>query len=508
MNLISLQFLVFCIALLVLYYLVPKRFQWWLLLLGSAVFFLLTGTPYTIIYLLISIVSAWLAGRYIQTQNNRRRKRAVFIAEIILNVGMLAALKYTNFLLSTTESLVNLFGANLSLGTVSWVSAIGISFYTLQVVGYLCDVYWGISQAQRNPFKFALFVSYFPQISSGPISRYHQLEELLFAGHGFDHKTVTFGLQRMLWGFFKKLVIAERLTAFVNSVYGAPHTYQGAYIWLGTVAFLIQLYADFSGNMDIVLGLSESLGIRLTENFRAPLFARNVQAFWQRWHITLGAWFKDYVMFPILRSRAWAKMGRRLKTRFGKNTARRIPAWLGMLVLWVGIGIWHGNGWQFIFQGLWFFCIIVLGQLCAPLFDTLRRKLCIREKSFIWHLFQSLRTCLLFAVGLVFFRAQSLNHAFGMLFSAVTVFNPGAIFSVQTLALLGGWENLRIVLPAIALLLFVDVLHARGNSLRAWAARQNIALRWVLYYALLFAVLLFGMYGGGYSPGEFIYGGF
>jgi len=505
MTLISVEFIVFFIAALIVYYIIPKSGQWILLLLASLAFFLLAGTPYTIVYLLASIISVYLACRIIEKQENRKKKKAAFIAAVILNIGMLAALKYTDFLLENVQGLINLFDTGISVGTTKWIASIGISFYTLQVIGYLCDVYWGISTPQRNPFKFALFISYFPGLTSGPISRYSQLSDQLYAKHSFDYETVAFGFQRILWGFAKKLIIAERLAPFVNTVYGDPGAHQGAYVWFGTIAFVLQLYADFSGNMDIISGVSECFGITLPANFKTPFFSRTVQEFWQRWHITLGTWFKDYVMFPILKSNAWTKTGKKLKAKFGKKAARMIPAFLGMLFLWVGIGLWHGGGWKYIVQGCWFWLVIVTGQLTAPLFGGIKGKM---KEGVFWHLFQSIRTGLIFAVGLVFFRADNLTSAFGMLKSALTVFNPEVLFSGSFMETLGGWANLRVISAGLLLLIFVGVYQYRGHSVREWVGRKNIVFRWILYYILIFSILFWGMYGSGYNPADFIYGGF
>lgn len=202
--------------------------------------------------------------------------------------------------------------------TVQAAAPLGISFYTLSLLGYLFDVYYEIGKPQKNFLKFALFGFYFPVIISGPILRYRDVEQELYAPHKFDYHKFTYGLQRMLWGFFKKLVIAERLAVVVNTIYGDTDTYRGFYIAIAAIGFAFQLYADFSGGMDIVIGLSEALGIPLAENFDRPFFSKSIQEFWRRWHITLGAWLKDYLFYPLLRSKAFTKLQTDCKRSSGK----------------------------------------------------------------------------------------------------------------------------------------------------------------------------------------------
>lgn len=484
---------------------------------------MMSAIPHTLVYLCVSIISIYLAARYIDNinqklskleQNNaiakslQIKRKVIFILTLTLNLGMLALLKYTNFFLQNVNTLVNAFGVDLPIGAVRWLAPLGISFYTLQVVGYLADVYWSVSNAQTNILKFALFTSYFPQMTTGPISRYSQLENQLYSVHKFDYKTVCHGAIRMAWGFFKKLVIADRIGILATAVYSTPQDYTGLYVWVGTLAYVLQLYADFSGCMDIVIGASECLGIKLPENFRTPFYSRSTQEFWQRWHITLGNWLKDYVMYPILRSQTMANWGKKLKDRFNKKIAQRLPTYTAMLVLWIAIGIWHGDGWRFIFQGLWFWLIIVLSQMMSPFFKKTINFLKIKTETFSWHLFQSIRTTLIFSVGILFFGAQSLKTAFYMIKNALTNFNSTIFFNGDLLALSGGEKNLQIVAFGVFILIIVEAFQARGNSIRNWLDNQNLVFRWIILYALIFSIIILGYYGPGYDPANFIYGRF
>lgn len=523
MNLLSLGFLVFFAGLLLAYYLVPRGMQWPLLLGASLVFYLLSAKPYTIVYLFISVAVAFRAGGYIDKAGQeirekekkgwdaaclRKKQKQAFIAAVSVNLALLAVLKYTNSLLGNLQSVFNLLGMNIQLGTVGWVASLGISFYTLQVVGYLADVYWGISRAQPNIFKLLLFTAYFPQIISGPISRYGQLEEQLYAQHRFDYCAVAFGAQRIMWGFFKKLVIAERIAPVVQAVYTPGAGQEGFLVTGATLLAAFQIYTDFSGNMDIVLGVSECFGIRLAENFNTPFFSRTLQEFWQRWHITLGSWLKDYVMFPLLKSRAFGRLGKWLKAHWGKKVAKLLPPMLAMLLLWLVNGVWHGAAWKYMAVVLWFWLAVAAGQVLAPVTGWLTRTLRINTESFSWHAFQSLRTLGAYAIGVLFFTAKGVGHALALLKSAVTVFNPQMLFTYEFQALFNTDNDMYIMLAGLVVLFFAEAYMQGGRSLRGWVAAQNLPFRWALYYVLLFVILIFGIYGPGYSAAEFIYAGF
>ena len=231
--------------------------------------------------------------RAIKKAAEKYRKR-IFVLALLCDLGILAALKYTNFLIGNVNAIT---GA--SLASVDWVLPLGISFYTFQTVSYVIDVYWEKIPAERNPLKVALFTSFFPLLIQGPISRFGDLSETLFSEHKADYKQISFGLQRILWGYFKKLVIADRLLIAVTAVCGDPAGYDGAYVLAGALLYAAELYADFTGGIDITIGIAQVLGIRVKENFVRPYFSRNIAEYWRRWHISMGTWFKDYIFYPL-----------------------------------------------------------------------------------------------------------------------------------------------------------------------------------------------------------------
>ena len=511
MALTSAKFLfLFCLS-LVIYYLIPGKFRWISLPVFSGALFLLSAKGYTVLYLIASILSTWLCAVGIadaREKDRPGRAKLLLGLGIGVNLGILAVLKYSNFFIENTNWVISVFGGSQQLPKLDLLAPLGISFYTMQVLGYLLDTYWGIVTPQRSLGKTALFVSYFPQLTSGPIARYNQVESQLYAAHRFDARRVEDGLGRILWGIFKKLVISARVGVLVDTIYGDTALYQGFYIWLAAGLFMLQLYTDFSGCMDIILGASECYGITLPENFKMPFFSRSIQEFWQRWHITLGAWLKDYILYPVLRTKTWRKMTKWIKAHWGKKAAKQIPAYLGMLCVWLLIGLWHGGNWKYVFgQGIWFWLLIVLSQVCEPLFGKLRRLLKIKTDSFGWHLFQSLRVYCLVCLGNMFFRLDSFPAAIGTLKLGFAQWNP-RIFVDGSLYQLGlDAAEFWIMVASLVVLLVVDILEEK-KSVRERLAQRSAVVRGLLMMLLIFVILVFGMYGIGFDAQSFIYESF
>ena len=330
MALVSYGFGFFCAVLLLLYYIVPGRFQWRILLAASVLFYGFSG-PFWILYPAASSVSVWYLARKIgsmtdqyrnwvqKEQPDRTQKKAYnqrlkarqkrfLILGLLLNFGILAVLKYTNFLLSNVEGILHLAGISGEMEYADWVLPLGISYYTFQSMGYLIDVYQRKYDPEKSLLRTALFVFYFPQLTVGPISRFDRLKEELYSPHRFSMDRLAAGGQRVLWGYFKKLVVADRIGPAASMITGSPEIYGGVYALLGIVGHVIQLYADFSGGIDIILGISEMFGIHLPENFDRPFSSRSLAEFWRRWHMTLMQWFREYIFFPVSTSQAARKL--------------------------------------------------------------------------------------------------------------------------------------------------------------------------------------------------------
>lgn len=512
MSVSSFEFLFLFGISLLLYYIFPIKYRWILLLPYTVSFFYLSSTPWTLIYLLSNVIITYLTTNLIykwKSRDNRTYASITLAVGLMGDVGILAVLKYSNFIINNVNSLLRIMGREYAFDPVEFVSPIGISFYTLISVGYLMDCYWEIVEPERNIFKTALFISYYPQLTSGPITRYSEMKEQLFEEKRFSYKNVSFGCQRILWGLFKKIVISSRAALIVDGIYADPDTYMGLYIWIASFLFMLQLYTDFSGCMDIIMGVSECYGIRLPENFRTPFFSMSVQEYWQRWHITLGSWLKDYILYPILRTKSANKFSKWFKPRFGKKAAGQITSYLGMLCVWLLIGLWHGGMWKYIVgMGLWFWLCIVLNQILQPMYKRLIAVLKIDEKLFSWHLLLSIKVFIFAAIGNMFFRLDSLDDTLRAIRSGFAQFNPWVFFDGSILGFGVTHIDINIMICGVVMLFIVGILQEKYESAREWMSKQIFVFRWFIWLTLFAVILIYGAYGPGYSASEFIYRGF
>lgn len=505
----SFYFLCFYACILLIYYLIPAKMQWVFLLFASVCYYLLTGNGILILYPVAASAIAYGAIRVMAgTEDGKKRKRALAVSVFLL-IGALVILKYINFGVHTVNGIASLCGASGEVWKgFSLLVPLGISFYTFSVLGYIVDVYHQIAVPQTNFFKLSLYGMYFPSILSGPILRYREDGEQFFRPHPFDYRQVTFGLQRMVWGFFKILVISERMNLAVNTVYDNYTQYPGVYIWIATVCFAFQLYTNFSGSMDIVLGMSQTFGISLPENFETPFFARSISEYWRRWHITLGVWMKEYVFYPLLRTNAFQELGKKLRGKFGKKKGKQITTFLAMFLLWFTVGVWHGGDWKFVIgSGLLHWFYIVSGEALEPFFKKIMERLSIDPKSKWVDMFRILRTFFLVNIGFVFFRASSAPDAFRILQAGVSVWNPGALFDGSLFTL--GLDVIEAVIAVVSIIILLAVsLLQQTGPVREKIEKKKLPLRFLIWYALLFYTILLGYYGPGYSAAEFIYQGF
>lgn len=520
MQLTSVGFVLFAAVLLLAYYLVPKKAQWILLLTASYVFYLWAGIEY-LVFILFTTVTTWLAttymGRCYEKQEHylsrnsdlsREEKKACKAATkkrcktpmllcVVLNFAVLAFCKFL-----ITEP----FSSAAKDGTFSFLTLgipLGISFYMFQSVGYVVDVYRGSVKAEKNPFKLALFVSYFPQLIQGPISKFSQLAPQLYAPHPFDGKEFSFGLQRMLWGYFKKLVIADRIAAAVIVLRGPEFT--GVGFFLLTIVYAIQLYADFTGGIDMVLGFSQAMDIKLTENFHRPFFSKNIAEYWRRWHISLGEWMKGYIFNPISVSGPMLKLSKAARTKLG-NFGKRLPVYIATFATWFATGIWHGITPNFILWGMMNCVVIIISEELQPLYKKFHNRFHFKEKAW-YSAFEMLRMFLLMNFIRIIDLFPNVGEYFSRMGSLVTDFNF-RIFTDGTLAKLPlTGLDYGILLGGIVLMFTVSLIQEKKGSIREllWV---RPCLRYVLVIALLVVVILMGSYGIGYNANDFIYNQF
>ena len=502
MSICSLDFLVFIIATAVVYFAIPKAYQWICLLVSSYIFYLWGGGYRTVQYIIITTATVFFAAKLIQNATTKSKKKTILILALLLNVGILSVLKYGNFIVSTIIQEGSVF-SKLAL-------PLGISFYTFQALGYLIDVYRGKTSADQNFFRFALFVSYFPQIIQGPISRYDNLANQLYAPHGFEYDRVKYGIERVVWGYFKKLVVAERVSILTSYVF---KNYQlenlgGATIFFSVLLYGIQVYTDFSGGIDIIIGISEIFGITQTENFRQPFMAKSVAEYWQRWHITLGTWMRDYVFYPIALSKPFAKFGKFVRKTIGNKAGKILPASIASFSVFVLVGIWHGADWKYVLYGVYMATFVACGTLLADVYSRMRNLFHVDEESKWWKVFQMIRTLLVITIGRYFSCAPSLGDALRMLRVTFGNFNSGAIFG-GVLADSGMSQRaFWLMLIAILVVFIVDVMHECGIKIRDAIEKQHMAIIVMIYIIAIFAIIIFGIYGAGFEASNFIYQGF
>ena len=469
MDLISLGFLLFAAVTVCVYYAMPLRLRpVWLLM--ASVFFYLSADLRCGLFLLSGIVSCYAAALLIP---KTRQKKLLLFLFLALNLGLMAALKLLPWLMAQA----------VESGRLRLLYPLGLSFYSLQAAGYVIDVYRGRIEPEQKLWRFALFMSFFPIVSQGPISRYEQLSPQLQEGHVIDAENLAYGAQLALWGYFKKLVVADRAGLLVDLVYDTPGKYAGLAMCAAATLYTLQLYADFSGCVDICRGVARMLGIELMENFRRPLFSQSIAEFWRRWHISLGAWLRDYLYVPLGGSR--------------KGKARRA---VNTLIVFAFSGLWHGAGLNFLFWGLFNGACIVLGGATIKARDAFWRRLGAEKPP---RFLRQLGCFFLVVLGFHFFRAPGLSAGVHMALDAVRPFD-GSLLELLDL------KDTLVLAFGLGLMLLVSVLSERmeAGCLRDRIAALKLPLRWVLWLALFMTVLIFGVYGPGYDKAQFIYMGF
>lgn len=518
MSFTTLSFVGFVALVLAVYYLIPKRLQWvWLL--AASLFFYVSLARKMLVFVLFSGLWAHGAAQLIFHLHQREkqalqtadpadkkackrcwlaRRRLVLFLFLGGSIALLLLLKFYN-----VGALI-LANYGLRLPFLRLALPLGISFYTLQLAGYVLDVYNKQAQPEKNPFKTLLFTSYFPQIVQGPISRFSQLHPQLVAPHAFDYDAFVLGFQRVLWGYFKKLVIADRFAILTRTLFENYDSYPGFYIAVLAVVFTLQMYADFSGGIDIALGISQMLGITQVENFLRPFFSKSIQEFWRRWHITLGTWLRDYLFYPLTLSHTFGRLRKFFARHDMPWAAKWIPAYLALLALWLASGIWHGEGLQYILYGLWHGSLIMVGTSMEKPAAAFLAALRIPPTSQTLKLFRMVRTFSLVALGELIFGAAGLAGVLGLLRALFSAWNPWILLDGSLLQLGLDGKDMLVGVLALLVLLAASLL-SRQTDLRQWIYRQELPLRWGILLSGIASVAVFGIYGPEYDPTPFIY---
>jgi len=529
MSLMSTQLLLLVFATAVVYYIIPKKYQWILLLAVSYMFYASYGLQY-VGFIVFTTITTFLGGVFIEKTSQagkdkilankdtitteekkfmkaqtKRNKKLICALILVCNFGVLAFLKYFNFAVENINAILTGVGSTGRMGMMSLLLPIGISFYTFQSMGYIIDVFQGKYASEKNPFKFALFVSFFPQVLQGPIGRFDKLACQFFEEHKFELKNIQFGLQLILWGFFKKIVLADRAAVVVNKVFNDYTNYSGFYVIFAILLYSVQLYADFSGGMDVVIGISQIFGIKLDQNFARPFFSRSISEFWRRWHITLGTWMKDYIFYPLTLSKPMNKLGKFSKKKLGNTIGRVIPICLADLLIFFLVGIWHGAAWKYIAYGMYNGIIIAGSNLLDPAYKLGLKKLHINSDRKPWKVFQIIRTGILINIGWYFDMGVNFNAAISMMKNTFVGLSLSTLTDNSLLKLGLLKKDIQILAVGCFIWFIISVLQERKISIRETLATKPLVVRWTLYFALIFAIPIFGYIG---ASSGFIYAQF
>ena len=528
----SVSFLGLFLPLAVIFYgLTPKKHKNYALLLLSFGFYWLISGVY-IGYLLLSILAIYGFGLWMQNIFARRdaavkaaekperkaikkaynqRARWVLTLAVVLHVGLILVLKYSGFFVMNVNAL---FG--LGYAIPNYVKPLGLSFFILQSISYLVDVYRQTVKADRCLPRLGLFLSFFPAVVEGPICRYSQTAQALWEAKPIRYDNLTLGLQRILFGLMKKLVVADRLNPIVEEMFTGASSYPGYMSLLAGILYTVQLYMDFSGSMDAVCGTAQIFGITMPENFKRPFFSKNISEFWTRWHITLGTWFRDYIFYPVTMSGPLKKLTGAARKKLGNHFGPLIAGSIALFAVWFCNGLWHGSAWHYIFFGLWHFVLILLGNIFAPYLKTVNEKLHFGPDNKPFRVFQILRTSFLVVLGEIIFRADSMAMALTMFRQIFTDFgNPFSAFypfrevlnTVLECCLCDVWD-LVIVAVTVVIVFAISILQERGTPIRTSIARRPTWQRWLVWYALILFIIIFGAYGPGYTPIDPMYANF
>lgn len=491
----SLHFLVFFPIVVGLYYLIPQKYRTYWLLAASYYFYMCWNAKYVILLLfstIVTFVSGLLLNRCERSggeEKSRNLQKKLCVAmSLFLNLSVLFTFKYLDFAIESANRILSHWHIVLPTPAFDLILPVGISFYTFQALGYTMDVYRGEIQAERNFFRYALFVSFFPQLVAGPIERSKNLLSHLAKPAKPTFDSLRDGFMLMIWGYFLKVVLADRIAVFVDTVYGDIETYTGVYLIVATFLFAVQIYCDFSGYSIIAIGAAEILGIRLMENFNAPYLSTSVAEFWRRWHISLSTWFRDYLYIPL-----------------GGNRKGKLRKYVNLLITFGVSGLWHGADWSYVVWGLLNGVYQIIGEVLSPIKSRIAVFLEIKEDSLSHRCLRGISTFILVDLAWVFFRASSIFEGLRIIKRMFTARNHWVWFDGSLYQCGLNQQNFSLMVWSILLLFVVDVCKDKGIKLREIVAKQDYWAQCLTVIAAVCGILLFGMWGARYDAVNFIY---
>lgn len=489
----SLDFLIFFPVVVLVYFLIPLKFQKVWLLFVSYFFYMSWNPKYIVLILFVTVVT-FIGGIGLDIFDGKNGNlktvgtKICLTGSIMANMALLFFFKYADFVIGYVNKLLQIFHIEIINKRFDYALPVGISFFTFQAVGYVIDVYRGETKAEKNFIQYALFIAFFPQLVAGPIERSKNLLKQVSQTHKFDYNRVKNGLLLMLWGFFLKLVVADRIAVFVDKVYEDPYGNNGFLIMVATMLFAFQIYCDFSGYSTIARGGGKVLGVDLMENFKAPYLALNVADFWRRWHISLTGWFRDYLYIPL-----------------GGNRKGKFRQYVNLMIVFLASGLWHGASLAFAIWGALNGVYQIVGKIYKPIGKFLAKKISYDASKLENRFLCRICTFLLIDISWLFFRAGSMEHAVIMWKQMISVYNPWIFFDGKLYEVGLGRSDFWAMLIAIMVVLWVDSIHERGVHVLEVLEKRGIICRTLAAGSLIFAVVMLGVYGGNQDVSTFIY---
>lgn len=490
----STDFLLFFPIVTLIYYILPHKLRY-LWLLGCSYYFYMCWNPKYIVLLLFSTIVTYLSGLFMEVckcsnlsiAHKTIAKKCCLTGSLLLNLALLGLFKYFDLFGSIFSSFLGILHVNFTVPTFDLLLPVGISFYTFQALSYSIDVYRDEVYAERNFFKYALFVSFFPQLVAGPIERSKNLLVQINEKHSLKYKNLHDGIFLLFWGYFLKLVLADRIAIIVNAIYENPAKYNGFYLIIATILFAFQILCDFNGYTTIARGAAQIMGFHLMENFNAPYYACTVAEFWRRWHISLTSWFKDYLYIPL-----------------GGNRRGKYRKYLNIMIVFMTSGLWHGDSFAFVLWGGLNGLYQVIGEILQPVRDYLVKKFHICRETFSHYMLKVLSTFVLVDFAWLFFRAGTIEKS-KEIFKYLFRFNPEILIdgSLYTLGL--GEHEFYFLLLALAILCVADYSKHKKINILEKLGRQEIWFRAAAFVLLFWSVVLFGVFGPEYEASQFIY---
>ena len=527
MSFTTLTFLAWLALVVLAYYLAPPARRWWVILAANVWFYLSLDVPGIFALAGASLLSWYCAVRIGRLQKlaadwkrankalpkeerragmaayEKREKRWVALAALA-SLGVLFLVKYYG---EIAQSLNEAAGLGLWRAE-NLIIPLGISYYSFFLISYVVDVYRTVIAPEQNPLRVFCFAGFFLSITQGPFGRYGELMPQIDESPAFAPARIFRGAQRMAWGYFMKMAVADRAALITAYAFKDPMRCTGAQLAFAMACFGVQLYTDFCGYSHIMLGAGEMLGLALSENFRQPFFSHNMSEFWNRWHITLGAWLKDYVFYPVLQSAPMKALGNRLKPKFGKKNAAQLQTYLALLVLWFTIGLWHGAGFNYVFGvGLLQFCYIASGMLCAPLLKKANEVLHVQKAPALWRIWQGVRCTLLMIFAWVFFQAGSFGEALVFLRRMLTGFALRDVNLGSFTAMGVNRMGLLMLAYGVLLVFLADLAHEKGVCLRDALQKLPVVPKVCCYQLAMWSMVMLGIFLSS-GTGTFLYARF